>query len=524
MEKKVKVRQLSLPRKLIYGSGEFFGGTATVIVLSIFHKFLVEYAGITPFLAGIAVFAGRFWDALTDPLMGSMSDRTTSRFGRRRPYFLIFSVPASLVFLLLWIPVPSPVMAFKVLYYALAYMLFSTFYTMLNTPWLALGPELTTDYNERTSLVTIRMVFSVLGSLFAGTVPNSLIQRFPDRGYLYMAAILGVIYTAIWLGMFFFLKEKPRMEAPSEVSFFQSFGLAMKNKSFRRLLGMYVAIFLAIDFVIASPRYLAEELFQRPYMVQLMMGVIILSMLAGLPLFSLITGKLGRKRALFWGGMIWILVLTGIFLTPRDVPTAPFLAMLVFMGLAMAAAFVVPWSALPETIDVDRLVNDRDTEGIYAGIMTFTRKLISSTVVLIIGTSLGLAGYVSEIPERLPEEEMDRVESILEEESKGVIKNAYAIQEGDYVRREDLSNHEKIKALNALKGAGYIQQPESVILAIRINSAVYPLLLVGAALVFSLLYPINREDHQLMRKKLDDEESLTTEEERTLGKFLDEAY
>ncbi|MDC7236092.1 MAG: MFS transporter [Spirochaetales bacterium] len=520
-------KQLSTLKKVVYGSGEFFGGTATVIVLSIFHKFLVEYAGLTPFLAGVAVFAGRFWDAVTDPLMGTISDKTRTRFGRRRPYFLIFSVPASLLFLLLWIPVVLNGMIYKVIYYSMAYMLFSTFYTMLNTPWLALGPELTSDYNERTNIVTIRMVFSLLGSLFAGTVPNILIQNFPDSGYLIMSGILGLIYVVIWMSMFFFMEEKPVDSTHQEMPFLTSFKMAMKNKSFQRLLGMYVAIFLAIDFVVASPRYLAEELFQRPFLVQLMMGILIFGMLAGLPLFTFLTKKMGRKHALTAGALVWMAMLLFFFILPRDISLFLLLPIIAVMGMAMSAAFVVPWSALPETIDVDRLVNGRNSEGIYAGIMTFTRKLISSTVVLIIGASLSLAGYVSNIPDSLRAEDRDRIVSVLGTEAADPVEAAYPDRSGGvYPKDENLSKNQNINALNALKKAGYITQPENVLFAIRVNTAGYPILLLILAMIFSITYPVRKRHHDLMRRKLEgtEKDQLSEEEEEELKGFLRKAY
>ncbi|HMB00266.1 MAG TPA: MFS transporter, partial [Spirochaetota bacterium] len=162
MQKKNKI---ALSRKIIYGSGELFNATSMVIILMFFLKFLTDVVHIRPALAGIALVAGKLWDAVSDPLIGIISDRTKSSLGRRRFFLLSFCLPGSVSFTLLWLFINNGNDLIKIIYYTFAYITFKTFFTLLNVPYQALGTEITVNYKERTSLIYFRMIFSITGSL-----------------------------------------------------------------------------------------------------------------------------------------------------------------------------------------------------------------------------------------------------------------------------------------------------------------------------------------------------------------------
>ena len=131
-----------------------------------------------PGVAAIAIFIGRSWDYINDPLIGHISDRTRTRWGRRRPFLLFGALPFALAFILLWFRPPSRARSLLAIYYAVAYVLFDSAATFVYMPYFALTPELTSDYDERTGLTTYRMFFSILGSLIAFTVPLMIIGSF----------------------------------------------------------------------------------------------------------------------------------------------------------------------------------------------------------------------------------------------------------------------------------------------------------------------------------------------------------
>ncbi len=133
------------------------------------------WSGIKPAYAALAIFIGRTWDYINDPLIGFFTDRVRSRWGRRRPFLLFGFIPFGLMFAMMWYRPPTDSQFMLCAYYAVAYFLFDTSYTFVTMPYVALTPELTQDYDERTSLTTFRMAFSIIGSLVAFIVPLAII-------------------------------------------------------------------------------------------------------------------------------------------------------------------------------------------------------------------------------------------------------------------------------------------------------------------------------------------------------------
>ena len=136
-----KKHSLGLWSQNLYGMGEFFGGGAFVIINTFFTVFLTDAIGVSAALAGTIPLIGKIWDAVTDPMMGNITDRTTSKLGAKRFYMLIGSFASALTFLLMWLPIRSSSTAVLYIFYALMYCLFSTGFTVLMVPYNGLLPD-----------------------------------------------------------------------------------------------------------------------------------------------------------------------------------------------------------------------------------------------------------------------------------------------------------------------------------------------------------------------------------------------
>src|SRR5574339_843785 len=168
-------RRLSLLTKLAYGIGDTdFSLTDTTLGV-LFLIFLLDVVRLEPGKAALAIFIGKSWDYINDPIVGYIADRTRTRWGRRRPYLLFGFIPFGLAFMMLWYRPPFESPWALVAYYALAYFVYDAVLTVVSMPYVALTPELTQDYDERTSLTSYRMAFSLLGGLVAFVVPLMLI-------------------------------------------------------------------------------------------------------------------------------------------------------------------------------------------------------------------------------------------------------------------------------------------------------------------------------------------------------------
>ena len=273
--KKKGSNKLGLPTKIAYGSGDFYGGASVTIVSLLFLYYLTDVVRISPIVAGTVMLVGRIVDGSVDPLIGILTDRTRTRWGRRVPYFLFLALPVGLVYVALWSPPPLAANAAsffateggKATYYAAVYVLSVIAFSMVMTPYAALAPELTDDYDERSSLVNVRMTFSIVGALVASTVPNMIIRAFParpEKGYQAMALVFGSLFCVLWIVLFFFFKGKEKtVEGREEVGLKEGLQAVLRNRSFGRLLGIYLCSFLANDVLASSFVY-----FLRSYLVQ----------------------------------------------------------------------------------------------------------------------------------------------------------------------------------------------------------------------------------------------------------------
>ena len=156
--------------KFIYGLGDW-GTAASTSARNIFwFVFLTNVVGIEAGVAGTVVLVGKLWDGINDPLIGTLSDRLQTRWGRRRPFLLFGSIPFAISFILLFIVPPIENRTWLAVYYSFAFLLFDTLFTVVNVPYIAMLPELSADYDERSNLAGWRISVSILAALVtAGT-------------------------------------------------------------------------------------------------------------------------------------------------------------------------------------------------------------------------------------------------------------------------------------------------------------------------------------------------------------------
>ena len=190
--------RLSRRTKLVCGFGDTGFSLTSTILGAYFAIFLTDVIGIRPGIAAIAIFIGRSWDYINDPIFGHLSDRTRTRWGRRRPYLLFGMLPLVITFSMLWWKPPWENAIALAAYYSVAYVLFEAANTLLYMPYFALTPELTLDYDERTALTSYRMFFSIAAGLVAFTIPLMLVGSFAPQSaprVLAMGLIFGSIPT-----------------------------------------------------------------------------------------------------------------------------------------------------------------------------------------------------------------------------------------------------------------------------------------------------------------------------------------
>jgi GPH family glycoside/pentoside/hexuronide:cation symporter len=188
-------QKLNFSTKLAFGAGDLGPAICANILIFYLLFFFANVAGLPPGLAGSILMITKIWDAITDPIVGIWSDRTKHPLGRRYPWMLFASIPFGIFFFLQWL-VPFTETWPLFWYYLVVSLLFSTAYTCINMPYVALTPELTEDYNERTSLNSFRFAFSIGGSIFSLILARIIflaIEDNPTMEFLVLGTVVAII-------------------------------------------------------------------------------------------------------------------------------------------------------------------------------------------------------------------------------------------------------------------------------------------------------------------------------------------
>lgn len=268
---------IRLPRrtKVVYGLGDWGNSSLTTIFGFFFAFFLNNVAGLQPIYAVPVLLIGGIWDAVNDPVIGVFADKVRTRWGRRRPFFLFGAIPFGLFFILLWWIPPFESQAALCVYYSIVYILFDTSYTIVAVPYSALTPELTSDYNERTSLNGYRMVVSVLAGLAAAVAMPFFVEQVVDKkaAYLEVAVVFGILAIIPYFLLFFFIKEKFQKVKADNFNIRQGFKLTWSNIPFRYAAGIYATAWVTVSLAGALFQYFLTFWLRIPDQVDLILRV-----------------------------------------------------------------------------------------------------------------------------------------------------------------------------------------------------------------------------------------------------------
>ena len=399
----MSTRKVTLKNIIAYGIGDIYGGGAFLLLGTLYMIFLTDIVGLNPAWAGSVVVIGKGWDAISDPLMGYISDNIDTKYGRRRIFFIIGILPIIISFISLWIPLDSNSNLILFIYYTFAYILFSTVFTMVMVPYSALNAEMTEDFQIRTKLSTARMGFSQLSALISGVLPKLFIDFLnkgelisPEYSYLIMGIGFALLYSLPWIFVYKGTWELP-YEIDNQTSFIEKikkYKTVFYNKSFKIHIGMYISAYLAMDFLMALFIYYLTYYIQKPDIFPYCMLAILMSQIFMLPVYMKISNTKGKSKAYTLGLTIWGLGMLSLLFLTSNTPLYLILIICVIIGAGLSAGVMVPWAILPTISDIDQIINTKRRTGIYSGLMTFIRKIAQAIALWSVGIILTLINYV----------------------------------------------------------------------------------------------------------------------------------
>ncbi|MBM3153377.1 MAG: hypothetical protein FJZ96_14430 [Chloroflexi bacterium] len=408
---------LTVWQKLVYGSGDWSAASYGTLRQVFYAIFLTDVVGLEARLASVAALAGIVWDAINDPLVGMLSDRVRTRWGRRRPFLLVFAIPFGASFMLLWWAPPWESQAALAVWVTLAFMISDTLETLIGVPFSALLPELSPGYDDRTVLTGFRIFFNLLASLVTavaapmivdGALQSGLTQQ---QGYLLVAALFGGLAAVPFLLIFAFIRERftPSRQAAA-VPFQVSIRSAWQNIPFRFAAAIYMLNWITFDMVaLALPFYLLYWISQGDLLASVTLSgielpiesavfaLLLLTSVIFLPAWMFASRRLDKRRAYIIGMVFWAGVQAALsFLQPGQTTAIVWMSFLA--GISVSAAHILPDAMFPDVIEWDELRTGRRQEGIYFGVKNFIRKLTGALATFIALQVLGWTGYQSPPP------------------------------------------------------------------------------------------------------------------------------
>jgi GPH family glycoside/pentoside/hexuronide:cation symporter len=398
-------QKLSRWDKFMYGIGDTGFSLTSTIIGAYLAIFMVDVVGLSPTLAATAFFLGRSWDYINDPIFGHISDRTRTRWGRRRPYLIFGALPFALAFTLIWWKPPIQYDIWLAVYFTFGYILFDSMATLIYMPYFALTPELTSDYDERTSLTTYRMFFSILGSLLAFTIPLMIVGGFkPENAprVLLMGIIFAILSAAPFILVFFNTREREEYMEQAQPNLIQSFKAAWKNRPFLYTLGLFLATWIAIDILQAMLLFYLKYVVGREEQSDLIMASIFVTAILVLPIWNWFSRKWDKRWAFIFGIAFWAIVQLVLITVSPATPLIVILVLCILAGVGVAAAHVLPWAIIPDAIEWGEYHSGERHEGMLYSLVTLVHKVAASIAVPLVLLLLDWTGYVPNAAQQSP--------------------------------------------------------------------------------------------------------------------------
>ncbi len=390
---------LSLKTRLGYGICDLGGNLFFTIMGFYLLYFMTDVVGLAAGLAGTALMVGKIWDAITDPAVGYLSDRTKSSMGRRRPFMLwgAFGLLISMTVMFTNPGFSSQALLF--VWALLAYCLLDTAYTAVNIPYGALLPELTTNFNERTALNGYRMSFAVVGTLVGAAVVLPIVGAFanPNVGWAVMGAAMGAVMMLTTLITFAVVREDPSRQAADQGSGgLRDFVEVLRSRVFLLALFPWVLHITGVTVIQGALLYYFKYIFGAEGQFQIALVFLLVTALVFIPIWVAISRRIGKKLCYNLGmGLFALAVVTFFLFGERGGLTFAYLIMTIG-GVGLSTNYVMPFSIIPDVVEYDYAEAGRRREGVYYGVWTFASKVGQALAIALNGWMLAAFGYVPE--------------------------------------------------------------------------------------------------------------------------------
>jgi GPH family glycoside/pentoside/hexuronide:cation symporter len=388
-------------KHISYSMGNFANTIAYQVFGNRIQFYYVDILGLNAALAGIIWTIYGLWNALNDPLMGQVSDRTRTRFGRRVPYVFFGAIPLGISFFFLWTP-PGQNPVLLAAYFLILLFVFDTLYSLTIIAYNALFPEVAPTMRDRVDLSAVREILATVALLLSFILAPIIAD---EVGYIWMGAIMGALVAAGYLISMIGVREDTSRIQGDSVGLWESLMIVLGSRSFRWFLGANLAkeyIWLVLGATLPFWRKYALNI-QGPTEVfgatlgggdaeAILLGLPILLTIPCLLIWRPIVPRLGYRRTWMLASLVFIPGFLGVTLA-NDFYTGLIGTLLIAPGLA--GSMIMPFPIISEVIDQDAVAHGYRREGIFFGMNGGIVKLAFSAQGVLFASIMSTAGYVA---------------------------------------------------------------------------------------------------------------------------------
>lgn len=390
--------RLGVPALVVFGAISMPVSLLAIGMFMFVPRVYSSLGGISMGDAGLIILATRLWDFVTDPLVGWLSDKTRTRFGRRIPWIVVAWAPLTLAIYKLFLPPADAGAAYLAVW---SFVLFASG-TALFMPYTAMGAELSPAYHQRSRVFLYRHLFAVIGTLAAAFlffVAERSGSFFPERDALRLIAVVGLLILPFpILATALMIREMPvpKLNADRDASDWREGVRAMlANGPYKRILTCYFVNGIANAFPVTLIFFYVKQVIERPDWTPIYLAVYFVAAIAGTPLWMYVARHAGKHVAWRYALMGAIAAFLFVpFLGSGDV--YPFLVVALVAGVTLGADLAMPASMLADVVDGDILETGKRRTGIYYAVWAMAAKAAAAVVV---GAALKVLDVVGFVPD-----------------------------------------------------------------------------------------------------------------------------
>lgn len=378
-------------KSILYSSGNFAASLSGSVFSTFIMFYYVDTLKVPAYIFGIVMGIYGIWNAINDPVLGQISDRTRSRWGRRKPYMIFGTIPFVLFFTLVWTP---PVkwfggnMTSLVIYLVAAIFLFDLLYTLVIINWTALFPEMYKTQEERTKVSVYRQIFGIVGNIMGVALPPMIYGVF---GWPAMGVIFGFLTLVFLILSIYGAKEDPAAAECAGLPLIQSIKATFGNKSF--LIYVLAAMFVQFTFVMLQailPFYAKYVIHIEGFQVSLMLGIIFIMAMFWALFWGKRANRKGSKNTIILSSFLYAVALIPLWFIRSYIGAIISTALI---GIGLAGLMVLLDVMLSDVVDEDELKTGARREGMYFGINGLMVRLAISFQSVITGFVMNATGY-----------------------------------------------------------------------------------------------------------------------------------